>query len=39
MATAFARIASLIQAAVDDEWVKLAERVSELKAFAKPQVK
>jgi len=36
---AFARIAGLIQAAVGDDWVKLTERVPELKAFAKPQGK
>ncbi len=38
-ATAFARIASLIQAAVGDDWVELTERVPELKGFAKPRVK
>jgi len=38
-ATASVTIASLIQAIVDDEWMRLAERVPELKAFTRPQVR
>jgi len=38
-AAAFAAIAGLIQSAAGDDWAKLAERVPELKALAKPQGK
>ena len=38
LATGSAGIASLIQTVVNDERVRLAERVLELKAFARPQV-
>ena len=37
--TAFAGIVSLVQTAVDDEWVRLAARIPEIRAFTKPQAK
>jgi hypothetical protein len=38
-ATAFAGIASLIQTSIGDDWVKLTQRIPELKSLTKPQGK